>query len=294
MKLSTFFDKSELLRDAEVSQTLSPSADKPSSVCYAGNDSVLAAANSNGNIAAILTTRELADQVDRAKGCVICPNPKEAFYRLHNRMFELGELLLHRQHSIDKSAVIDPTAIIGTNVIISRGVLVGPYAIVEDNTVIGEDSLIGPNVVIGGRGLQDSMVDGRNVRVAFAGGVKIGARCEVLTAALIQRPYLSQYTEIADDTKLGPGASVGHGCRIGRAVFVGARSVVAGNAVVGDEVWIGMSSVISDGLTIGARARVQLGSVVIRNVGEGESVSGNFALPHAQHLRLHTRDRHER
>jgi UDP-3-O-[3-hydroxymyristoyl] glucosamine N-acyltransferase len=258
------------------------------------DDSVLAIANENHNISAILTTRELADRVAVGKGCVVCTNPKGAFYRLHNRLFELGELQLHGEHSIDPTATIDPTAIIGKNVVISRGVIVGPYAIVDDNTIIGEDTLIAPNVVIGGRGLQDTTVDEKNVRVAFAGGVKIGARCEILTAALVQRPYLCQYTEIADDTKLGPGASVGHGCRIGRSVFIGARAAVAGNVAVGDGAWIGMSSVISDGLSVGACARVQLGSVVVRSIGEGESVSGNFALPHAQHLRLHTRNRHER
>lgn len=294
MRLSSFFSESEISKDAEVLVTLPPTADQSGIVCYILDESALQIANANDQVTAVIVTPDLKPLVGPNKGCVVATNPKEAFYRLHSHLVEAGMLRPHDRHDIHPSAQIHPSAVVGKNVMISKGVTVGAHATIEDNSIIGEDTWIGPNVVVGGRGLQDTYVDGKNMHVAFAGGVRIGARCEILSAALIQRPYLCHYTEIGDDTKLGPGANVGHGCRIGKMVMVGVRSVVAGNCTVSDKVWIGASAVISDGLHVGSGARVLLGSVVIRDVKPGESVSGNFALSHTQNLRVHTRLRHER
>lgn len=294
MLLSLLCTQAPVLRDATIAVALPPKARQPQAVCYALDSNAVALANENPNIAAVITTPELAETVAASKGVVATPLPKGAFYEVHNALCRAGISPLHEESFIDPTAVIDPTVRIGRNVVIKAGVRIGAHAVIEDFTIIGEETLIGPHVVIGGRGLQDTIVDGRNVMVEFAGGVRIGQRCEILSAALIQRPYLCAYTEISDDAKLGPNASVGHDCHIGRATFVGSRALVAGHCRVGDHVWIGAGAIVSDGLTVGDHARVQLGSVVIRNVPANEAVSGNFALSHSQHLRIHTRLRHER
>ena len=54
---------------------------------------------------------------------------------------------------------------------------------------------------------------------------------------------------------------------------------------IGDEVWIGGGAMISDGIHIGDKAQVQIGSVVITNVGSNEIVSGNFAFEHKKNLK---------
>ncbi len=293
MQLSAFFPASSLLRDAPVCLGLPPGADRPGSVCYVTGAPALATANANPNIAAIITTAELSAGVAPDKGCVVAEWPQRSFYELHNALCLAGESPLRQESFIHPFASIDATASLGRHVLIGSGVRIGPHAVIEDYSEIGEGTWIGPHAVIGGRGLQDTIVNGSNVIVECAGGVRIGQRCEILSGALVQRPYLSAYTEIGDDSKLGPGASVGHGCQVGRAAIIGARAVVAGNCRVGDRVWIGAAAVLSDALTIGEEARVQLGSVVVRNVKSGEVVSGNFALPHAKHLRFHTRQRHE-
>lgn len=281
------------MRDAAVTAALSPQSHLPQVVCYALEETAVQTANRNPNIAAVITTPALATYVVSEKGCVTSADPKSTFYEVHNALCRAGISALHSQSSIASTAEIHASASIGRNVVIEAGVRVGAQAVIEDHSIIGEGTIIAPHVVIGGRGLQNTFVDGRNVFVEFAGGVRIGRRCEILSAALVQRPYLCAYTEIADDVKLGPGASIGHDCSIGRASMIGARSVLAGRCRVGEEVWIGPGAIVSDALTIGDGARVQLGSVVIRNVPAGEVVSGNFALSHPQHLRIHTRFRHE-
>jgi UDP-3-O-[3-hydroxymyristoyl] glucosamine N-acyltransferase len=294
MRLSALFPASSIVRDAEVRFTHPPRTTRKKAACYALDDTAVQLANANPNIAAILTTPELANLVHTEKGCSISSAPKAAFYALHNALFRNGSMALHGVSNIHPTAKIAATVVIGKNVIIESGVTIGAHAVLEDFTIVGAETLIGPHAVIGGRGLQDTFVGGENTIIEFAGGVRIGRRCEILSAALIQRPYFADYTEIGDDVKLGPGASIGHGAHIGRATCVGARSVVAGTAKIGCDVWIGPASAISDGIEIGDRARVQLGSVVVRSVPDGEVVSGNFALPHSQHLRIHTRNRHDR
>ncbi len=286
MRLSAYFGKEHLIRDAEVSFGFPPSTRRAGSFSYVTSHTALETANANENVSAIFTTPEMAGGVIASKGCIAVELPQFSFYQFHNALCRSGTF---RDNKIAPSATIHPTAVLGRNVQVAPGVCIGAHAVIEDDTIIGNDSLIGPNTVIGGRGLQDTFVDGRNVLVEFAGGVRIGARCEILSGVLIQRPYLSEYTEISDDTKLGPGASIGHSCYVGRAALIGARSVVAGNCRIGEGVWLGAGAIVSDAIAIGDRARIQLGSVVVRDVAADEVVSGNFALPHAQHLRIHTR-----
>ena len=53
---------------------------------------------------------------------------------------------------------------------------------------------------------------------------------------------------------------------------------------IGDEAYIGPSSVIINGARIGEKAKVSIGAVVTRDVPAGETVSGNFAIPHDRFL----------
>ncbi len=291
--LSSFLPESRIRRDAEISLTFRPSATTPGAVCYANTAALVGIANANSNISAVITTPDLADLVAAAKGCVESASPREEFYTLHNALCRSGDNQLRTEESfVHPTATLAPGVVLGQRVSVGPGVRIGAGAVLEDNTIVGENTVIGAHVVIGGRGLYNTFIDGRNVLVECAGGVRIGRRCEILSTALIQRSYLCEFTEIGDDSKLAPGASVGHGCRVGRATSVGARAVVGGNTSVGDNVWIGPSSVIADALMIGNDAQVKLGSVVVRNVNAGETVSGNFALSHAQHLRIYTRQRH--
>src|SRR6187200_1410717 len=48
---------------------------------------------------------------------------------------------------------------------------------------------------------------------------------------------------------------------------------------IGDDVWVGGGAIILPGVTIGSRAVIGAGSVVTRDVGEGQTVTGNPARP---------------
>jgi UDP-3-O-[3-hydroxymyristoyl] glucosamine N-acyltransferase len=79
--------------------------------------------------------------------------------------------------------------------------------------------------------------------------------------------------------------------RLGARCVVSGNCIIAGRARIGAGAWIGASSSIAQGLSIGEGAQVHIGSVVVRDVAPKEAVSGNFAVPHAIHVRSVLRKR---
>jgi len=57
-----------------------------------------------------------------------------------------------------------------------------------------------------------------------------------------------------------------------------------GRVTVGEGAYLGPSATISNGLAIGAGARVTLGAVVTQDVASGGHVSGVFAIDHEKFL----------
>lgn len=91
----------------------------------------------------------------------------------------------------------------------------------------------------------------------------------------------------------GPGCSIGFLVRLdaGSSLVLGARVRVADRAVIGealgkrparatvlgDDVWVGTAAVITNGVTVGARAVVAAGAVVLDDVPPDTVVAGNPA-----------------
>jgi UDP-N-acetylglucosamine acyltransferase len=169
---------------------------------------------------------------------------------------------------IHPTAIIEPGAQIGANVII------GPYAVIEGDVVIGDETRIDPHAMIGN-------------------GSRVGNRCRVFMGASIGlEPQDKKYagektlTIIGDDTVIreyvtinrGTNASgetrvgargwimaychIAHDCVVGDDVTISNSLAMAGHVIVGNHVTIGgivsinQFSRIGDHAMIGARARI--------------------------------------
>ena len=289
MKLSDFFEPKMIARDGAFSKTMYPGTSEPESICYAAKQTYLEIAMGNENVSAIITTAQLSSLVDNTRGLVVSENPQLEYYRLHNHLVKSKLMQVHTEHAIHPTAQIATTAIVGDHVIIGKDVVIGHNSFVGDYTIIDEGTSIGEYVVIGTRGMLNTRVDDQNFPVLWAGGVKIGKRCEILTGAIIQRTYHAEYTEIADDCKISVKVVVAHGVRIGRGTMIAGSAQLAGNVIVGEDVIIGPAAVIADGVHIGDHANVKLGSSVVEDVKPNQKVSGFFAFDHTQQLRIFTR-----
>lgn len=91
-------------------------------------------------------------------------------------------------------------------------------------------------------------------------GVKVGSNAKVSNHCLLHT-----------------NAVVDYNASLGDFVQVGAGSVINAEAVIENEVFIGSGATIVSGIKIGKGARVGAGSVVIADVGAGETVFGNPA-----------------
>lgn len=285
MLLSEITSLENIIADGFFTITMFPASSVAQSICYASNKKTIDLINANENISAVITLPELIPFVNNAKGIIASNQPAKFYYELHNKLAEQNFFRIVPEKYIAPSAKIASSAIVAEDVFIGDNVEISHYVQINSNTIIHADTFIAPNVVIGTKGMQNLKLEGRRVNVSYAGGVKIGQRCEVLTNAIIQKPYQAFFTEIGDDTQVSVKVSIGHGCKIGSNCMIAGNGTIAGNVHMGNNVWMGPSSTIGDGLHIGNNARILIGSVVAKNVNEAEIVSGNFALDHAKQLK---------
>jgi UDP-3-O-[3-hydroxymyristoyl] glucosamine N-acyltransferase len=92
-------------------------------------------------------------------------------------------------------------------------------------------------------------------------------------------------TYIGNDVKIDVQVYVGHGDVIGDRTLIAGGSVIAGNVTIGADSWVGLNATVSNRIHIGEKARVSLGSVVTKDVKDGETVTGNFAIEHGAFIR---------
>jgi maltose O-acetyltransferase len=85
---------------------------------------------------------------------------------------------------------------------------------------------------------------------------------------------------IGDRTQIGPAVQI-YAADHPRDAETRRSGVEFGRPVrIGSDVWIGGGAIILPGVTIGDGALIGAGSVVTRDVGAGQTVTGNPARPH--------------
>jgi UDP-3-O-[3-hydroxymyristoyl] glucosamine N-acyltransferase len=173
-----------------------------------------------------------------------------------------------------------------TNVRIGQRSVIGPLVTILADVEIGEDCVVQPGTVIGSIGFEVKRTRHGVLSVVHDGIVRIGDRVEIGANTCIDKGFRNKPTIIEDDARIDNLVHVAHGVRIGRGAFIVAGSVLGGSVVVGAEAWLSINASIAPGVTVGEGAFVSMGSVATRDVPEGTQVTGNFAIPHQQFLRL--------
>ena len=67
-------------------------------------------------------------------------------------------------------------------------------------------------------------------------------------------------------------------------LLIVANSAIGGRTVIGDDSWVGLGANVTNGIVMGNHARANIGSVVTKDVPDGASMSGNFAIDHKRFL----------
>jgi len=289
-KLEDWFSNTLIENPGNFKTTGSTKSLRAGTLCYVANQEYAQLAIENNNITAVISMPQFAEFFP-VKGLVIHDEPVFLLGEVTNQLIQDGFIKPKMEFHRASSANIHASAIVSEKCFIGENVEIGRNAIVNDYTIIGNNSIIGDNTVLGCDGL---FVRRRNNGELFtflhAGGVNIGEDVEILNNSMVQRAHEDGFTVIGFGTKIGPNVNVAHSSSIGKYCLVAGNTQIAGNVNIGDFSWLGTSVTISDGITIGDRAKVNIGSVVVRNIMDGEAVSGNFAISHTKNLRQHARE----
>lgn len=193
------------------------------------------------------------------------------------------------RHMLAGVTIVDPaTTYIDDTVHIGQDTTVLPGCILQGDTVIGAGCRIGPNSQI----VDTTVADGCRVinsvleHARMDRGAEIGPFGHLRKGAhLGEGVHMGNFGEVKD-SYLGPGTKMGHFSYIGNAeigenVNIGAGTITCNydgvnkaKTEIGNNAFIGSDTMLVAPVTIGAGARTGAGSVVTRDVGDGETAYG--------------------
>ncbi len=186
-------------------------------------------------------------------------------------------------------SIIDPkTSYIEANVKIGQDTIIYPNSHLQGETEIGTDCIIGPNTTIQSSKIGNDCKISNSV-LEFAhleNSVDIGPFGHLRKGAhLAEGVHMGNFGEVKN-SYLGAGTKVGHFSYIGdtttgKNVNIGAGTITCNydgknknKTEIGDDVFIGSDTMLIAPLKIEKGASTGAGSVVNKNVGEGEVVVG--------------------
>ena len=242
--------------------------------------------NANPRVAAVITTREIAEALDARFAMALAETPDTAHAELHAKLAELREAELRaRPNRIDSSAIIDPSARIADHgVEIGAHVHIGAHVSVAPGVAIEENCVLHPGVSLGVPGFNSGIIGGRQRIIPQLGGVRLKPWVELLSNVCVARALFGGETTLGEETLADNLVYIAHDAQIGRRVQICALVNILGRAEIGDGAYIGPSAVVINGARIGEKAKVSIGAVVTRDVAPGAVVSGNFAIEHQRFL----------
>ncbi|MCX7521056.1 hypothetical protein OSC27_02055 [Microbacterium sp. STN6] len=246
-------------------------------LAFLDDSKFISSLDENPSVGAVLATAKLALELNSsALPVIVVEDPRWSFYMLHNHLATTRPPLAPT--AIADDAVISDGAVISpAGVTIGAGVIVEPNVTIVGPATIGAGSIIRAGAVIGSSGFEHKQTRRGILSVVHDGEVTLGERVEIGALASIAQGFARRTTRIGDDSKIDSLVLIAHGTQLGERVFVAGRAVVAGSCTVEDDVWIGPGATVIDQARIGARSRVGLGSVVLRDVAPDSKVLGNPA-----------------
>lgn len=238
--------------------------------------------NVSENVRMILAPKELVPQIlSMGKGVCVVDKPRWNFFKLHNYLVEhVAEYVKPKKKTVVGSncRISANARIAENNVVIGNHVVIEDNVVIFENTTIEDDVIIHSGAVIGGEGFECKNNGEYIMSIMHSGNVRIGRGCNIHHNVCIDKAvYTWDATEIGECSAIDNLVQIAHGVKIGKRNLIAANNTIAGRTVSGDDVWFGVGATISNGLHIGNHAKIDIGSVVIKDVPDECEVFGNPA-----------------
>ncbi len=219
------------------------------------------------------------------------------------RVLEEFRPQLDQRSGIHPTAVVDPTAQIGTDVAIGPFTVIDSQAVIGDGTVleahvtvgqgavlgsnvhlhsqvvvyhhcqVGDDSVIQAGTVVGSDGFGFATVDNQHHKIPQNGRVVIGRNVELGANCAIDRGTIGD-TKIGDDCKFDNLVHIAHNVEIGRGSLLAGEVGIAGSAKIGDYCIFAGQVGVAPHVTVGDRAICAAKTGVTKSLDGGKIYAG--------------------
>lgn len=170
-----------------------------------------------------------------------------------------------------------PGAYIGGEVEIGDDCYIGAGVCLVGEVHIGSRVVIRENTVIGADGLSTNRDEqGKSITMPQFGGVVIEDDVQIGALTVIGRGAIDN-TIIKRGARIDNSTFISHNVVVGEDTFIVGESILFGSSSTGECAFISGNATIRDGKHIGARAKVGMGAVVVKDVDDGAVVKGNPA-----------------
>ena len=240
---------------------------------------------------------------------LVTPQPYRAFALAAQSLYPDPQATPGRAPSaiIDPGAIVPEDCAIGAYVVIEAGALIGArcwigaHTVIGPNVELGDDCRVGPQVTLSHCLIGSRVVLHPGVRIGQAGFGFAPDPAGPVKVPQLGRVIIGDDVDIGanttidrgsgHDTVVGPGSMIdnlvqlGHNVALGRGCILAGQVGVSGSTKLGDFVMAGGQVGFAGHLTIGKGARIGAKSGLMRDVGAGETVMGNPAVPFTQFMR---------
>lgn len=226
------------------------------------------------------------------KTLVVVQHPRLTFLRLVAVLFaEPRQVGIHSTAVIDPGAKIHPTVCIGPFTYVGKceigeGSVVYGHAHIYSRARIGRNVIIHAGAMVGADGFgYERNESGKLEKFPHVGGVVIEDDVEIGSNTCIDRGTLGD-TIIREGAKIDNLVHIAHNVVVGRHAVVIADAMIGGSVRIGDYSWVAPSVCLREGLSIGEKTTIGMGSVVLKDVPDGMRVIGSPARPIDEYKRI--------
>ncbi len=200
-------------------------------------------------------------------------------------------VVIGRNCRIGNGARIEANCVLGDEVGIGAQTLLYPHVVVYSGCEVGHDCIVHSGAVIGADGFGFILMDGIQHKIPQIGNVVIGSFVEIGANTTIDRGTLSS-TTIGDGTKIDNSVQIGHNCVIGKHSILCAQVGLAGSTVVGDYVYLAGQVGAAGHISIGDKAMVGAQSGISGDVPSDARYLGYPAMDAGAWKRIRASEKH--
>ena len=217
------------------------------------------------------------------KVLLVVKEPRKIMARIASHFFVTKQSPgVHSSAVVDTKAIIDCTSHIGAGCVIGKakigaGTVLMPNVVVYDDVYIGDNCLIQAGAVIGTDGLGCIRgSEGELTKFPHLGGVIIGNNVEIGANCQVAKGAFSD-TIIGNGCKINGLCFIAHNCHLEENVWITGDTMLCGSVHIKKNTTVFSNVIIREQRIIGERVTVGMGSVVTKDVPDGEIWVGNPA-----------------